>query len=567
MTGQDAPAARASGPGLVQTRLRLALDAARMGLWDWDVVTGELVWDERSAALYGTTLAESTGTIADVDARVHPEDLPAVRAELAAAIEQAGAVDVEFRVVWPDGSVRWLYGRGQALVDETGAVVRVIGANINVTEVRQAARQRAADAERMGGLVRVAHALSVATTEDEVLQVVATHGTSVLDAQGAGLCLVDPDGSTVQVLTTDYFSADLRAELTRLPAHHPLPIVHAAVTGTAYFLTDRAQAEALFPGAGPVYARAGTDGSAEVPMQARGENVGALSVAFAEPHEWRDAERQLLEALASLAAQAVDRIRARRSEQDAMRIIQGWSETLQRSLLTAPPAQAGMAVAVRYQPAAQEAQVGGDWYDAFVTPDGGTTLVVGDVSGHDRDAAAAMGQVRNILRGVAQTLDAAPGAVLAALDQAMAGLQVTALATAVLCQVTPPDERGDGARVLRWSNAGHPPPLLVQPDGEAELLVRDPDLLLGLQPDTLRHDHRTLLRPGATLLLYSDGLVERRDQSLDVGLERLRAAAAGTQAMPVETLCDVLLGRLAQSAEDDVALLVLRTEPICVDGA
>jgi serine phosphatase RsbU (regulator of sigma subunit) len=179
------------------------------------------------------------------------------------------------------------------------------------------------------------------------------------------------------------------------------------------------------------------------------------------------------------------------------------------------------------------------------------------VAGHDRNAAAAMAQVRNVLRGVAQVLDDPPGAVLTGLDRALARLEVTTLATAVLCQVGPA-QQGDDSLQLRWSNAGHPPPLLLQPDGQCELLARDPELLLGISPSEARRDHVVALPAGTTLVLYTDGLVERRDQSLDDGLERLRLAAAELRHLSPDALCDALLAQLAAGAEDDVALLVLR---------
>ena len=119
------------------------------------------------------------------------------------------------------------------------------------------------------------------------------------------------------------------------------------------------------------------------------------------------------------------------------------SEVLQRSLLAEPPAQPGLDIAVRYRPAAEQAQIGGDWYDAFVLPDGALTVVVGDVTGHDADAAAAMAQVRNLLRGVAYTLRGAPAEVLAGVDGSMEGLGIDVFASAVLAQVAPADGRAD----------------------------------------------------------------------------------------------------------------------------
>lgn len=237
---------------------------------------------------------------------------------------------------------------------------------------------------------------------------------------------------------------------------------------------------------------------------------------------------------------------------------------MQRSLLTNPPQSEDLEIAVRYQPAAQQAQVGGDWYDAFVLPDGTTTLVIGDVAGHDRTATAAMAQVRNVLRGVAQTLEQPPAGVLSALDRALAGLGVSTLATAVLCQIR---QNSGGERVLRWSNAGHPPPLLIHSEGTAELLWRPTDLLLGVEPAAARGDHDIALPAGSTLVLYTDGLTERRGEILDDGLSRLVAAATGLHQLSADEACDALVGRLAQDAEDDVALLALRLPRLAGEAA
>jgi serine phosphatase RsbU (regulator of sigma subunit) len=235
------------------------------------------------------------------------------------------------------------------------------------------------------------------------------------------------------------------------------------------------------------------------------------------------------------------------------------SETFQRSLLTAPPEPDHLQLAVRYVPAVADAQVGGDWYDAFVTSTGATCLVVGDVAGHDQRAAASMGQVRTILRGIAFTIAEPPAAVLSTLDRALEGLAVGALATAVLGVVEQsPADRAAGRRLLRWSNAGHPPPLVVPAHGPPALLRTPADLLLGLDPSTDRSDHTYVLEPGTTVLLFTDGLVERRGASIDDGLEWLETAAAELAHEPLEAFCDALLDRVRGYAEDDIALLALR---------
>jgi serine phosphatase RsbU (regulator of sigma subunit) len=279
----------------------------------------------------------------------------------------------------------------------------------------------------------------------------------------------------------------------------------------------------------------------------------------AELRAAREAEAETARRLAAQCAQTLERIRARATEHERHAAVQGLAEALQRSLLTEPPDADDLEVAVRYLPAAVEAQVGGDWYDAFRLGDGRTALVIGDVTGHDRHAAAAMAQVRNVLRGVAHSRPGSPAQVLCALDRALRDLAVDTLTTAVLATVEPVP--GDVGRLLRWSNAGHPPPLLVAPDGAVRLLATEPDLLLGFDPGVSRTDHATALEPGTTVLLYTDGLVERRGASLDEGTVRLVETVGRWATAPLEELCDQLLGELAVAVDDDVALLAVRAHP------
>ena len=238
-------------------------------------------------------------------------------------------------------------------------------------------------------------------------------------------------------------------------------------------------------------------------------------------------------------------------------------EVLQRSMLTALPRPESLQLVARYRAAAQEAQVGGDWYDAFLQPDGATVLVIGDVVGHDTAAAAAMGQLRSLLRGTAYDRRESPARILARVDVALRGLRIDTLATALVARLEQSaEQRARGVHTLRWSSAGHPPAVLRTADGRLQVLEGDDDLLLGLDAATDRHDHALEVSPGDTLLLYTDGLVERRDSDLTDGIERLRSTLVEVGAMPLEAACDVLLSRLLPDrADDDVALFALRVLP------
>ena len=246
------------------------------------------------------------------------------------------------------------------------------------------------------------------------------------------------------------------------------------------------------------------------------------------------------------------------------------AETLQRSLLTDPPQPAHLQVAVRYVPATREAQVGGDWYDVFVQPDGSTILVIGDVVGHDTAAAACMAQMRGVLRGITFGNPEGPAQLLARLDSAIAGLRLGALATVLIGRLEQTaTDRAAGVHRLRWASAGHLPPLVVGPDGTPQLLTNPrAGLLLGVDPSAVRTESEAVLDQGSTVLLYTDGLVERRDQVFDDGIALLGRALVEEGDRPLEELCDALLHRLVpHGAEDDVALVAVRLLPRGVAAA
>ena len=237
------------------------------------------------------------------------------------------------------------------------------------------------------------------------------------------------------------------------------------------------------------------------------------------------------------------------------------AEELQRSMLTAPPEPDHAQIVVRYLPAAQAARVGGDWYDAFVQPDGATTLVIGDVVGHDTAAAASMGQLRSMLRGIAVTGNAGPAELLGQLDAAMTQLQLHTYATVALARFEQSeDDLARGITRMRWANAGHPPPLVVHPDGTvAELATWRGDLMLGVDATAHRTESVISLDRGTTVLLYTDGLIERRGSVLDDGMDLLRSAAARLADRPLDELCDRLIDQLVDTTpEDDVALVAIR---------
>jgi serine phosphatase RsbU (regulator of sigma subunit)/PAS domain-containing protein len=300
------------------------------------------------------------------------------------------------------------------------------------------------------------------------------------------------------------------------------------------------------------------ESSVVLPLVARDRVVGIIVLCRGvDRPPMSDDEQATVRELADRAALALDNLRL----YDRQRSL---AEGLQRSLLTDPPEPDHCQIAVRYVAAAETASVGGDWFDAFMQVDGATVLVIGDVVGHDTEAAAAMGQLRGLLRGVAWQSDAGPAAVLGGLDAAIEGLQMATTATAVIARLEQTvEQRAAGVRLLRWSNAGHPPPITLHADGRVETLEGPaPELLLGIDATTERTDSVIELESGATVVLYTDGLVERRGQSLDRGLTELRRTTADLAGLGLEQFCDELLQRLLpERAEDDVALVAIRLHP------
>jgi sigma-B regulation protein RsbU (phosphoserine phosphatase) len=299
--------------------------------------------------------------------------------------------------------------------------------------------------------------------------------------------------------------------------------------------------------------RLDTESATIVPLRAHGSTFGVLVLMNARnrpPHTQQ--EITLAVEVARRGALCLDNARLYGRQLKV-------AETLQRSLLT-PPAQTepdSLQIAVRYRPAASHQAVGGDWYDCFQQPDGATELVIGDVVGHSVEAAAAMGQLRSMLRALAYDRPASPALTLSRLDRVLAGLHVDALASALIARVGPPD--GQAARTMHWSSAGHVPPLVLRREGRVEVLDRPPQRLLGTGWTGERVDHEVALLPGDTVLLVTDGLVEHGRYDIDRGMARLTGVLAQLRDAPVEELCDRLLGQvLAGRTEDDVAVLALR---------
>ncbi|GAA0370794.1 SpoIIE family protein phosphatase [Actinoallomurus spadix] len=288
------------------------------------------------------------------------------------------------------------------------------------------------------------------------------------------------------------------------------------------------------------------------PLRVRREVLGALTVVrTGAGHPFTEEDLPLMSDLVRGIALGVDSARLYQQTRHT-------AERLQRSLLPHLPHIEHLHLAARYVPDSTTAQVGGDWYDAFVLPTGDTVLVIGDVTGHDLQAAVAMSALRNMLRGIAIDRQQPPGDVLRRLDLASHTLYRQATATCLYALVKGPE---CGPWQLQHASAGHLPPLLTTAEGDTRYLEEGAGLLIGMDPESQRPTACDPLPAHSTLLLFTDGLIERRGESLDDSLNRLRQHTAALARAPLDVFCDELLIGLGAHSADDIALLALRPVP------
>ncbi|MFB9377231.1 SpoIIE family protein phosphatase [Kineococcus gynurae] len=515
-------------------------------------------------------------TLGQVAGRSLWEEFPQLRggqveAVFHAAVGRGAPVEVELELV--PGSGQWWEVR--AWPDPEGLSVAMSQAT-----ARRTAQREAEDANRR--LRLLAAVTTDLTSTLDLAPAVRRFGQHLVPALG-DWCVVSLLDDQDELGDTGWVHADPRARpaleayVAARPAALPSWADRLVAIGTApWSVLDgppRAELLAGLP-AGP--AGPGTGAAAEavaaldpgqvvlVPLLARQRPLGLLTVGRGLGAEaWTRPELQLLHDVAGAAALAIDNARLYGRQQSI-------AESLQRNLLSAPVGTDELQITVRYAPAAEAVRVGGDWYDVFPQADGSTVLVIGDVMGHDVAAAGSMGELRSLLRGTAYATGAGPADLLAQLDATVAGLHRSVIATVLVARLET-DE--DGTR-LRWSSAGHPPMVRLSRAGGVEVVdgfevAAEPDLLLGIDPTVPRTETVLDLDEGDVVLLFTDGLVERRDQAVDEGLERLAATveelvASGDLDLEhdLDRLCDGLLARmLPERPEDDVALVAVRLLP------
>jgi serine phosphatase RsbU (regulator of sigma subunit) len=443
-------------------------------------------------------------------------------------------------------------------VVEPGGTVAGILDTVVETTPRVLAARRMSVLQQLGSLPRSAHG----STEEACVAALEVLADARTDCPFGLVYLLEEEGVGGARRTASY----------GLDPAGPLPddalqaaVRQAVTTGAVVPIGDLG---ARLPGLSGVGASPAGELDVEtafaLPLTAAGRDhpVGALVVG-ASPHLRVDAEYltflqlaagQVAAAVADAQAVLAERHRAaERAELDRSRA-QFFTEvavTLQRAVLGPTVLPAGFAV--HYEPAAGTLEVGGDWYDVVDLPGGSYGVVVGDVVGRGLDAAAVMGQLRSA--GRALLLESrSPAHVLSALDR-FAALVPGAICSTVFCGIVDP-----AASLLRYSSAGHPPAVLVDEQARATLLEGARGLPLAVLEDVVRPEAQVGLPPGSTLLLYTDGLVERRDEALDEGIDRAVQALVAGRHLASTVLADLLTDQLlADAPDDDVAFLLYRS--------
>ncbi|MFC5948270.1 SpoIIE family protein phosphatase [Pseudonocardia lutea] len=476
-----------------------------------------------------------------------------------------------------DGTAFWNQVSISPVVDGAGDLVNFVGVQNDVTErvlVEQERRAALADAEEARSQLRL---LAEATTQmTEALGVDdACHGLARLVVpQLADVCavdLLDGPGSGVRrvaVAARDRADEERIARMAEVRDYRPgqgTSTGEVLATGEPVLLSDLPEHGADRYGdadadAVRLYDRLRLRSAMVVPLRARGRVLGAVTLATQHPYGRRYGQRDLHLAtdLAGRAGLTVDNARLYEREHAA-------AATLQHSLLPAVPEVGGLQMAARYRVGTDGNQVGGDWYDVLPLPDGAVGIAVGDVVGHDLSAAAAMGQLRGVLRSYAWD-GGRPGSVLDRCDQLVQGLEMASMATAVYARLEPPAASGE--RVLHYANAGHPAPLLLTREGELRRLDGHLSPMIGVVPTLGRaggegRTEATLTVPaGALLLLYTDGLTDIAGEDAD---ERAELLERTLREVPADSPAEAVVDRVLAVCEpahlrDDIAVLAVRLE-------
>ena len=485
-----------------------------------------------------TGLTPETGYGNGLRALIHPEDAQTASQTWDKAIAAGEPLSNEFRLRRRDGTFRWFTARSLPQRDAAGEILRWTGTMSDVHDQRHAAHEREF-------LSRASETFAQALDLEATLQAIAWFAVPEI-ADWCQIELRTEDGrmKTVAIAHRDAEKNARaqefvgRVQLTT-QGEHGSP--HVIRTGKSELIEELPES--------PIYRELGLNSGVAVPLVAEGQTLGVLAVAYGTSlPRYSSDDVPMLEELGRRAALAIHKARLFEREHRAAESFQ------EASLPISLPRPPGLVLDAYYAPGRAEAQVGGDWYDALRLVDGRVVLSIGDVAGSGLEAAVTMGNMRQIIRGIAQ-VHADPALMLDAADRA---LRLEHPDTFVTAFVGVFDAIGS---TLTYASAGHPPPLLRHADGSIEALA-DAGLPLGLRSNGANARSTTVhVTKGSCLVLYTDGLTEFQ-RAPESGERRLRELVADpdicTGAHPAKRLVENMMN--AAAASDDVAVLVATVE-------
>ncbi|MFJ9755500.1 SpoIIE family protein phosphatase [Streptomyces sp. NPDC101149] len=406
-----------------------------------------------------------------------------------------------------------------------------------------------AERRRAAAVAEFSSAVISTATEQELQQVVLTRLAATFGGTAAALALVDNDHLCI---SSDAGLPNWSLGVLRcMSLHEPGPLPQAIRTGESQFIADRAELLRNWPHTDTApLAWPGPDAAMSItPLGSAGDQpLGAWVVTYNDRPRPAPDEKALMITLAELAGQALGRIRSQQACLDLAAAVQ------HHMLPTLPARLPGLEVTARYRPCRTGLDVGGDWYDAFLTPDGAVAVEIGDAQGHDVDAAAFMGQVRGSLRAIAAH-ESDPGTVLTHTNQLLVSMGAPRFASCTMLRIDPRSGQVTGA------SAGHVPLLAAHRDGSHDIHRLPGGPVLGILPDADYPAETFTLDKDTALVMVTDGVVEGPDLSLDAGLERTGTLAAQAlhEGLSTEEAADrVLDAAVAMKHTDDLAVLVVR---------
>jgi anti-sigma regulatory factor (Ser/Thr protein kinase) len=549
------------------------LHAAGVGVWRWNRPAKVTEVDALSASLLGLPRAPARLSGIQLRSLFHAEDAVRLRQTAALTIAEQRPFDQQVRLVSEDGELRRRLRIRLAPDPDpehpmTGTVMEEYEEYSDPEyepepgpdPSRTAAPRHAVDLQRSreAFLLDAGRALAEAQTTSEVLRVVASlampgftpDGQAIFGAEAGRLTLVGHHGQAPE-----------EVDALRVPLDFQYPGAEVIRTGRALYISSPEAYQQAFPHAWPLVARWHRRSWAFLPLVTAGRTTGVWVAAFRSPVRFTPDERSVLTTVARMLAQALERAHSNESEE-------ALSRGLRRSMLAGSPSIPGLAVSTRYVPTGGGLQVGGDWYDVIPLPNGRVALVIGDVQGHDVHAAGLMAQLRTAVHAYAAE-GHHPDAVLARASGFLAALDAERFATCIYIEADP--ERG----TLDIARAGHPHPVIRMPDGTCLIRHVDGGLPLGVLPDAEDYPVTRLeLQIGEVMMLCTDGLIETGGHDMYSGWIRVRDTMTPGPVDDLEAMADELIqavhgpashhvpGHLADRREDDIALLLLRRDPL-----